>query len=344
MGKSSVMKLLDYLEICAKGIWNKELRNEIISIHKGDYCLIKPRKFGRRQQDKCIYLIQCSHEILGFFAVHRALLTSLMFADACKFTPVVDYRKGFMYAEKNKIFGTDNPFEYYFCQPCGVMLQDVRHCEKVVKYHPLHRNFVDLIFNSVCGEYTATEDFIKRSAQMQKKYIRLNDYTRRYLEKNIAAMLAGKKTLGVHVRGSDFKKKYNKHPVRIYASEYIKEAEKIMKEFGYEQIFLATDDIGAIKEFQSVYGNRVVYYKDVVRTNGTVSVMKSKEAREKHHYLLGLEVLRDAYTLAACDALLGGVSQVMICTRIIKESQEETFEKVSILDKGVYCNGNNYGM
>ena len=49
---------------------------------------------------------------------------------------------------------------------------------------------------------------------------------------------------------------------------------------------------------------------------------------------MGYEVLRDAYTLASCNSMLCGLSNVSYVTRIIKQSTENNYEKIVVLDKG----------
>ena len=51
--------------------------------------------------------------------------------------------------------------------------------------------------------------------------------------------------------------------------------------------FLATDDSEAIDRFRETFGEKLVYYRDVIRSSGDETVMKSREERESHHYLLG---------------------------------------------------------
>ena len=51
--------------------------------------------------------------------------------------------------------------------------------------------------------------------------------------------------------------------------------------------------------------------------------------------LLGYEVLRDMYTLASCDGLVAGLSQVSYAARICKRSRNEKYDIEMILNKGI---------
>ena len=58
--------------------------------------------------------------------------------------------------------------------------------------------------------------------------------------------------------------------------------------------------------------------------------------RENTHYLDGLEALRDVYTLAECNGLIAGLSQISIAARIVRLAENGSFEYMKILDKGIY--------
>ena len=94
--------------------------------------------------------------------------------------------------------------------------------------------------------------------------------------------------------------------------EYIDEA--IDKYQFFSNIYLQPMIGGRLNKFAERYKN-VVFYSDVERTDGDVSVAFLENKREKHHFLLGYEVLRDAYTLASCSGFIGGQSQVSVNVR-----------------------------
>lgn len=60
--------------------------------------------------------------------------------------------------------------------------------------------------------------------------------------------------------------------------------------------------------------------------------------RVEHKYLLGLEVVRDMYALSYCNGLIAGLSQVSICSRIVKKSRKEEYEYLKIIDHGLNNN------
>jgi len=159
------------------------------------------------------------------------------------------------------------------------------------------------------------------------------------MTQQLSEVLKGKKTLGVHVRGTDFRRNYKGHPVKIGTEEFVEAVAGLLAQADYDNIFLATDDTEAIRMFHERFGEKVSYYQDVMRSSGNETVMKSRSDRKQHHYLLGREVLRDAWTLGLCSGLVAGLSQVSLNARILKKAAGTEYENLIILDKGINQSG-----
>lgn len=111
--------------------------------------------------------------------------------------------------------------------------------------------------------------------------------------------------------------------------------DEAIKKYNFTKIFLATDDNNILNEFKEKYKERLLYYKDVNRTDGTKSIVFENNQRENNNYLNGLEVLRDMYTLANCDGLIAGLSQVSFAARITKKSLNKEYNFLKIIDNGI---------
>ena len=289
--------------------------------------------FGEKAQ-KVLYHIYIPASYSGFFSNYNRVLAYLYFADVHNLTPVVEYSEKNSYAEDHPVNGSTNPFEYYFCQPAGVSLEEMKSSAVVLKSRR-ENSWLANELDEGAVNYMRSDRFIQEMGRIVGKYIRVNPQISGELESVRKNLLKGKKTLGVHVRGTDFKWNYNGHPVCVTTQEYLDKAKELVEADRYEQVFLATDDLDAVSKFTEAFGSRLVYYQDVIRSNGNVTVMKSESERENHHYLLGVEVLRDVLTLADCDGLLAGLSQVSYAVRFQKESYGKCFEDMVILNKGV---------
>ena len=87
-------------------------------------------------------------------------------------------------------------------------------------------------------------------------------------------------------------------PIPIGIDRYIEETAKSMALINANKIFLATDDNNILKAFIDKYQESLIYYKDVERSDGMRMSCYGEVEREKHHYRLGKEIVKDVYTLS----------------------------------------------
>lgn len=321
----------------AKVIWtvlknnnNSDLRKRILD---EDYLTvsIKDLSAGKALKGipKILYRIEIGTWGDGFFAEYRRLLNYLYYCEVFGFIPYIHFNKDFTYAEKKPVNGTDNPFEYYFRQPCMDEQEALQYCY-CVKSRLVDCEFANRL--KPLNGYDVSEEYIAVMAKISEKYIKFNSPTEQYLSQ-AEELIHGKKMLGVHVRLTDFKQNYWGHPVCATADCHLEYAKKALEELGFEGVFLATDDEETVELFKDEFGGKLFYYQDVVRSSGQVSVAFSSGTRENHHYKLGLEVIRDMYTLSLCQGLIAGKSQVSICAMIEKQ-RKSNYEYIHIIDKG----------
>ncbi|MDE7287801.1 MAG: O-fucosyltransferase family protein [Lachnospiraceae bacterium] len=297
--------------------------------------LVSIENYGNENSDGPLYFIDMEESHSGFFAEYNKLLAFLYFADQYHLKPVVKFHERFCYAEKHPVNGADNPFEYYFRQPCGISPKEMMRYSHVLKSRKENSNLA-IALNESSGGYARSEAYLNEMAKISAKYIRLNDIVREEIQKGMEGLgIKEENTLAVHVRGTDFKNHYNGHPVQVTIDEYLQEAVGIFQKGSYDYVFLATDDTDAIETFQKEIVDKAVFYQDVVRSDGNDTVMHSSQPRENHHYLLGLEVLRDMHTLANCGGLIAGLSQVSYAARIQKKSVGKEYTDLCILNKGI---------
>lgn len=292
----------------------------------------------KKSSDKELYYIKIDSGISGFFAILRAALDYCCYADEQGFLPYIVYGRKVLYSEKTLFLGTNNPFEYYYEQPLTFLADKLVKGMNIVKCRTEHLDKIELKYNLKASSYLVEESYIENMADIYKKYMHLNMMTSKKIEKSIRNVLQGKLTLGVHIRGTDFYKEFNNHPVPVTVDEYIKAINEEIVNKQYEQVFIATDDIRCLKELKKKIQVPLVYYKNTLRANGNRSVACERNERKNNNYLLGLEVLKDAYTLSECDGFVGCLSQVDIFVQIIKKSRGQEFSSLKIINKGIFIN------
>lgn len=303
--------------------------------------------YGTSNCDKNIYLIDISSEYMGFGAYFRWCIEALFEADRLGFTPVVKFGKLCPYNEKEGFELGTNSFEYYFKRVSNISLQEAYKSKNVFLF-----NQTDLIrvekelgiydekSSVICG-YSFDEKYIENMGEIAKKYISINEITKDYIDKNIKELFKNKnekenKILAVHIRGTDFALNWDKHPNMVMPKDYFPIIDKAINKYKFNYIFLATDDSNLLKLFKEKYRDNLLYFKDVNRSAGKLNVAYVQNDRKNNNYLNGLEVVRDIYTIAYCDGLVAGLSQVSISARIINRSLDKIFEFEKIINKGIY--------
>ena len=302
--------------------------------------LIEPR--GEKYPDKIIYDVRygipkkeknMERENVGFCALLRLTLLRWIFPDSLGMTPAVEWGRASCYYDSGMDAVTKNVFEYYFEPVAQIPHKEVAECRHVIEETNLSSSYFFLERTAdMFGAYHIEQDELEKLGYLYRKYIHLNQSTREYIDENMSNILAGGGILAVHIRGTDFIWGAKNHPKMITFGEYLA---KVKEVFGYEKVFLATDDEHALELFKEEFKEKLLYYEDAFRGTTRVGVQCSENDRPLHHYKLGLEILRDVYTLANCDSLVCGLSQVSIAAQYVNVALERRFKELIILDKGI---------
>ena len=293
---------------------------------------------GESCKGDCIYLIEEVGEGYGFFAEFHTMLQKLIFAEHFHLKPYVHWGKNFLYYDE-EIEDTSNAYEYLFEAINSELGDKIGKADLLTMAKMGQAGWVEERYHR---GYDLSPEYLEQAADVYKRYIRLNSKVSERIQEEISGILGDKKTLAVHYRGTDFKMNYDNHPVCVTIEQELELVQAAMKDEGFEQIFLATDDKAAIAAFETAFAGKVVFYRDVVRGDDTTSVAFSESDRKGHHYLLAYEVLRDMLTLSSCEGLIAGVSQVTICARIAKASKGEMYRFLRIIDNGKNYNNKKF--
>lgn len=307
---------------------------DYISAYSSKHINLKIRHMGNKNKGHIIYIANCGRET-GFFAQHRTMLKALLFAEQLGMIPVVEYTEKFAYASLAK---GKNPFEYYFQSVSDIDLKDAYQSCNVVFFEQGHEDK----FSDKGNDYLISEKEMALLAHAQKKYIHLRPEIKASIDNGIQTILKNKLTLGVHVRGTDFNNGYDGHPKAVKGEQYFKFIDEAIEQYKFEQIFLATDDKRILELFIKRYDNFLAYYEHVRNENNT-SVAYTENGI-KNGFQLGYEVLADMMTLASCQGLVAGLSQVSIMARVQKLSVNEKYIYTHIINRGINYKANNISL
>lgn len=329
------IKKNDRLYVILKCIRNSN-DPQLVSLLRGYYC--QPYKSltlilntPRGAEKESIYYIDFGVDeprTEGFCALLRYTISALPVADSLGLIPFVEWGKGVLYYENELEYETRNVFLYYF-QPVSKINQI--QGKQFVYWKPAH---VENYRHKEWVLYQKLDEEMYYFAESYRKYIHLNKKTADYIEENIKSIICDYRVLGVHARGTDFNIGFARHPKAITSNIYISKAKELFNTGNYDKIFIATEDVNLLNSFIDAFGEELVYYDDVFRASGNVMPHGTESSRTLHHYKLGLEVLRDVYTLAHCNSLICNMSHVSFTSRYINMALNRNFDELVVLDSG----------
>ena len=292
---------------------------------------------NNKEKGRVVYLIKEEGKGYGFFAEIEALLAKLIYADYLGFVPYVWY--GEQFALYDNISWCKNAFEYYFEQISDV--KNIGEERSVVSATFLHGKMIRTNLDG--NSYEKSQMYEEEIIKVWKKYLKIKPEHIDKFNKDMCELLDEQKVLSVHYRGTDYKMHYNKHPKDVEMNQLINEIDFALDRINYPCIFLATDDNSCISLLQKRYGKRVKFYKSTYRAdNSTTSLIFSDNSRNNHKYKLGVEVLRDMYTMSMTDGLICGLSNVPTAAKWYKKSLDETYSYYKQINNGICYNNNSF--
>ena len=334
-------ELLYYLALNLRFGRKKTFRSHVIAINE-DPRQIQIVKIGDLYRGELVYKIDPNIAHAGFFAVFRRMLSALYYADEIGAKPYVAYSKEFLYAQEEPVNGAEDPYEYYFHPIKAVGDMEIDHVNALVTFEPKHIRLAEQLNGKREIAYRVTDAYLDAMAGTFQKYVRLNEVMEEFVHTGIQSLGLTDRTVAVHCRGTDYNLGSKEHPVIVTPEDYFKILDPWLDESLFDTVFLATDDLKCLEQFRAHYGEKLCFYQDVQRTDGKEGDHFSQSQRKNHKYLLGAEVIRDVYTMASCNGLLAGMSEVSICTRIANRAFGVPYAKELILDKGIVLYGRGF--
>ena len=276
------------------------------------------KSFGDKNPDKIFYVIWIDYKGGGLFSNVSSVLCHLKIAEEAGMIPVVDFQNfKTHYNEVNPIRGTTNAWEYYFKPVSEYTLDEVYKSKNV---------FFGTGAYPVSMGYNITE--IEGISEIYKKYIFLQPYVEELIDSYVKKFDFNDKVLGVHFRGQDMKYAPG-HPFPPTEKQMLDRTDEILKKYNLEKIFVVT----IIQEYNDLfikkYGDKIIY-TDSFRIGTHKKNVFNLSPRENHLYLLGLEVLIDAFLFSKCTGILCGDSNISEFARFINPK----FKFVYKIDNG----------
>ena len=294
----------------------------------------------KMEEEKCYLLFDLRGDDVGtrgFCALLRYALACCSVAEKIDAVPFINIEDS-LYNVPGGFLGCENMYSYYFETPKEGKINIINNRNCIM----FRMRNIDLVYNSFSDEktgtivngYKFTEPYLREMGRIMYKYVHLKNELKEEFEIQIQTLLKKRKTLGIHIRGTDFTAGLEKHPIAVTADSYYEYIDAALQQ-GFEMIFVATDDESILRELINKYPQKVIFYQDTYRSKNGIALHMQKIERVDNEYYLGKELLRDVYTLAACDGLVAGLSQVSFCTRIVKYAQNAEFSYLIEIDHGI---------
>jgi hypothetical protein len=278
-----------------------------MTIQQGPQSPGRMATFGPKHADKVFYVIWREGYGSGFFSNMAHVLCHLSVADSLGMEPVVDFLNHVtLYNEEEEVAGTLNAWEYYFQPTSTVAVDQV--------YESRH---VFLCDGRYPAGFSANMADHPRLRKAYDRFIRVLPDIEQSVEE--WASRFGPRTLGVHFRGQE-QNRTPGHMLGPTERQILDVTARAVREKGFDQIFLVTEDQRYLDVFRKEFG-AMVLATDSFRTDGENAYRMSP--RPQHRYLLGRGVLVDALLLSRCQALVAGSSNVSEFAKLVNGGRFE---------------------
>jgi hypothetical protein len=281
------------------------------------YSMFDLYSFGNKNPNKIFYVIKRSPGA-GLFSNVIYVLNHILIAKTHNFIPFVDMENfKTIYNEKKKINNSFNSWEYYFHKISKYSKEDIYNSKKVIISHnTFYKNFSHKIADNKTGKIA--DELLK----IKKEYI--------FSANTFASKFFGKKTLGIHYRGTSYKTSAN-HPFPATKRQIVNACYKLIKKYKYDKIFLCTEDKLIFDELINKFNNKICFVKDSYRSYYDDAFRKYP--RPNHRFRLGKEILIESIILSKCDGFLYANSNVSEFVKYLDKKKSIKYFKLS--------NGNN---
>jgi hypothetical protein len=270
------------------------LTREIISMQQSDNTNLAQSD----STDKSTFRSRFSKYIIGHWGwggmgiYLTSVLNHLQYCETHGHVPVV-YWQGGLYSNPHGFNNQHNGWEYYF--------NPVSHAHYNHGEH-IHQHCGE---KEGCGRlnyYDTSDEKRTLASTLIRKYVHLNSIVQAKVDQFYNAHIAGRKTIAIHLRGTD--KHTEERPVAPHAivAEALKYADNDT------QFFLATDEQRLLDEMRTLLNGRTVISYDCYRSeNGSpLHTRRPKPSPAQ----LGEDVIVEMWLMSQCDMLIHTLSNV----------------------------------
>ena len=259
----------------------------------------------------------------GFFHNMIGVINKLNWADQFDLTPVVYWGPSSQYYQKEGYNGATDPWEYYFAPVSSVTYEEVIGKSETIIAQDRHEapdmSRVPATDCDIIGYHKILDRDYRRSIKrIIDKYIKIKPVILDKVDTFCLKNFSGKKTIGIHLRGTDKESEAIPVPIDRICSEANAMADQIQA----DQFFIATDDTSLLTKAEQLLKRPIITY-DSYRGSGKKGIHLS----HNHDYSkakLGEEVLIEALLLSRCDKFIHTRSNVSSAVLLFNPELDNT--------------------
>lgn len=284
---------------------NNSICRRIRAMAFHNICYECKASFGKLNPDRLFYVIRCPQENMGLFALINYVVYHISIAEKYGAEPVVDWKYyPNKYITSDTTIGKVNEWECYFKNCTDVLLDDVYKSKNVIMSSGK---------SDTSSKKEITDDLLlKKSRELYKKYIILNDACKEKVDKEVKRLNIDKvRYLGVKCRGTDFSNASPKyHAICPTVKQVVDVIDEKEKKWGkFEKIYVATEDSNILEQMIEIYGERVCFTKSNRFSNTgdrwLGDIYELNQDRDKREDME--DYLITTYILSKCDSLIAPV-------------------------------------
>lgn len=275
--------------------------------------------YGKLYPDNFFYIIGQDDDIGGLWWLVNKTLMHIGYCIEKGYIPIVDLQNNHTQYTKEYTFGKENVWEMFFEQPMGYGLDDIKEACNVI----INKKAAYPSKSFFMGQFYDDKKKIEFYRELFRKYIRFNSMTLEELELSKNKILPkGAKVVGVLCRGTDYVLNQPKnHPIQPDSKMVIQDVKKVMRNYGCDYVFLATEDQDIYDDFKTAFDNHLlaIEQKRISKKNmASLWLSDEKKKNNDDPYLSGLNYLTATYILSKCDCFIsgrtGGAKGVLLMT------------------------------
>lgn len=291
--------------------------------------------YGNENKEKQFYIVRRANAKVGLFSLVLTNLGYIKYALEQGYIPIVDMQNyGCFY--QGAPTDNMNMWEYYFKQPCGNTLEDVRNSKRVILGNGIITGDIKYPNDNMAYD----EQEFKYWKAVADKYLIVNEDILKEAEKIAERLFGTSKVLGVLARGTDYvNMKPLNHPIQPSPEQLMEKIEEVMVRQNCDKIYLATEDKSIFDKFKERYGDKIVALNvERHETIGNQNINDVRRMQKKDDYTMAKEYLITILLLAKCNCLVAGNTSGTIGALLLSRGYEYQY----IFNLGLYGRNGDY--